>query len=490
MLGRLAERTGRRVYRVGHLRGGWTSEGTTLGGPPQVLCDDFRRRRQRRSKLTRFARWFPHATVWAFEPFTEAFDESEHTTRGLNACRLKLALGSRKEKVTVGRPSNVHGVSSYTRGPVRPGTGLAEQFYLARTRASLFRELGAAHSLRRWRTDRHLRTALPARREAFTRRMWAEAAAAVGASFSEPAPRLFEFSREGLSVHVLGQRTPFADPVSIELASAKDLAYELLARANVRVPEHLVLRRSDRRSAHAFLESGPGPLVVKPARGGGGGLGVTPSIRNTSQLERALRRAGSSSERLIVERQVEGEHYRFLLLDGEVLDVIRRGRPQVVGDGTSTIEELMFAEYERRLATDATEGMKPFPVDLDCLFTLERQGLRLSTRVPQGTTVVVKSATNISGGRTCVTVREPVAPEVAHDVRAAAVAVGVRLAGVDVVAPDIERSLTSSNGVVLEVNPIPGLQHHYNVAEPEAATVVAVPVLETLFAQRAAAAHA
>jgi D-alanine-D-alanine ligase-like ATP-grasp enzyme len=58
---------------------------------------------------------------------------------------------------------------------------------------------------------------------------------------------------------------------------------------------------------------------------------------------------------------------------------------------------------------------------------------------------------------------------------------------VDVVAPDINRSLTCSNGVVLEVNPIPGLQHHYNVADPETATAVAVPVLEALFAQRAAA---
>jgi D-alanine-D-alanine ligase-like ATP-grasp enzyme len=61
---------------------------------------------------------------------------------------------------------------------------------------------------------------------------------------------------------------------------------------------------------------------------------------------------------------------------------------------------------------------------------------------------------------------------------------------VDVVAPDIGRSLASSNGVVLEVNPIPGLQHHYNVADPEAATAVAVPVLEALFAQRAAARYA
>lgn len=367
--------------------------------------------------------------------------------------------------------------------------GLAEQLYLARTRASLVRELGVAHSLRRWRTDRQLGKAAPARREAFTRWMWEDAAVGVGASFSEPSPRLFAFARDGLVVHVLGQRTPFADPVSIELASAKDLSYQLLARADVRIPEHIVVRRDDHVAARSFLESGPVPVVVKPARGGGAGQGVTPSIETASQLERALRRGGTTSELLVIDRQAVGEQFRFLLLDGEVLDVIRRDRPQVVGDGTSTIEELMFAEYDRRVGTDSREGAKPFPVDLDCLFTLERQGLGISSRPPKGTTVVVKSASNISGGRDCVTVREPVAPEVVHEVRAAAAAVGVRLAGVDVLAPDVERPLASSDGVVLEVNPIPGLGHHYNVAEPEAATRVAVLVLEALFAERAAAAQ-
>jgi cyanophycin synthetase len=229
--------------------------------------------------------------------------------------------------------------------------------------------------------------------------------------------------------------------------------------------------------------------VVKPARGGGGGSGVTPAIETASQLERALHYAGATSERVLVERQAVGEHFRFLLLDGEVLDVIRRGRPQVVGDGTSTIEELMFAEYERRLETESAEGMKPFSVDLDCLFTLEKQHLRLSTRLPEGATVIVKTATNTSGGSTCVPYREPVAPEVVAEVCAAAAAVGVRLAGVDVVAPALDGSLGSRNGVVLEVNPIPGLQHHYNVAEPEAATPVAITVLEALFAQRVAAAE-
>ena len=117
---------------------------------------------------------------------------------------------------------------------------------------------------RRWRTNRQHENVVPARLEVFTRRMWEEAAAAVGASFSEPAPRLFEFYREGLTVHVLGQRTPFADPVSIELASAKDLSYTLLTRAGVRVPEHVVVRREDRRPRARSSRPARHPLSSNP----------------------------------------------------------------------------------------------------------------------------------------------------------------------------------------------------------------------------------
>jgi D-alanine-D-alanine ligase-like ATP-grasp enzyme len=62
----------------------------------------------------------------------------------------------------------------------------------------------------------------------------------------------------------------------------------------------------------------------------------------------------------------------------------------------------------------------------------------------------------------------------------------VRLAGVDVVTTDLSTSLRSSGGVVLEVNPIPGLFHHYNVANPASAARVAVPILEMLLTQQAA----
>src|SRR5437867_1212696 len=102
MLGRLAEKTGRRIYRVGYLPWGLDFGRDAARRAPQVSFETiFDVGANVGQSTMRFARWFPHATVWAFEPFTEAFGELERATQGLNARCFKLALGSRTEKVTV-----------------------------------------------------------------------------------------------------------------------------------------------------------------------------------------------------------------------------------------------------------------------------------------------------------------------------------------------------------------------------------------------------
>jgi cyanophycin synthetase len=310
--------------------------------------------------------------------------------------------------------------------------------------------------------------------------MWTTAAHALGAEIEEIAPNMFEVRRDGAAVHVFGQRTPFADPVSDALASTKALAYDLLAQAGVSTPQRMTTRRPDDPRAKAFLEAGPTGCVVKPVSGGGGGRGVTASVVSSSQLARAIRLARVFSPDVMIEREVEGDHYRFLALDGEVLVVLKRLQPTVCGDGVSTIETLMINEYERRIGSETTAGLKPFSIDLDCLFTLERQGLRLTSVPDVGRIVRVKGTSNISGPRECTTYRGPVSPSVRDEVLTAARVLGVRLAGIDVLSRDISQPLRANGGVVLEVNPTPGLFHHYNVAEPESASPVAETVLKEL----------
>jgi cyanophycin synthetase len=278
---------------------------------------------------------------------------------------------------------------------------------------------------------------------------------------------------------VRGQTTSYADRVSIHVASDKLLAYRLLQRAGLPVAEHHVVDVTDLAAATAFLHQVGGACVAKPAHGGGG-AGVSGEIRTRAQLRRALVAAGRYDDRAPIERQAAGDAYRVLLLDGEVLDVLRRTRPTVDGDGSSTIEQLLFREHARRANDQGPYGLKPFVVDLDCLFTLETFGHTLRDVPALGTPVVVKTATNYNGPSASSTFPRPYPEALVEPAREAARVLGVRLAGVDIVTVDPSVPLAGCGGVILEVNPIPGLNHHYNVANPDDATKVCVPILRAL----------
>lgn len=355
-----------------------------------------------------------------------------------------------------------------------------------RVQTSLARSLGARQAVQQWRLGRTITKRAGERRNALVGSMWTAAARALEAEIEEIAPDMFEIRQNGAAVRVLGQRTPFADPVSDALASTKALAYDLLSQAGVSTPARITTRDPGDPRTRAFLEASPAGCVVKPVSGGGGGRGVTASVVSASQLTRAIRLARLFSTEVMIERVVEGDHYRFLTLDGELLDVLKRLHPTVCGDGASTIETLMLNEYERRISSETTAGLKPFSIDLDCLFTLERQNLRLTSVPDAGRIVRVKGTSNISGPRECMTYRGPVSSSVRDEVLRAARVLGVRLAGVDVLSRDISQPLRATEGVVLEVNSNPGLFHHYNVAEPESACPVAEAVLEALLTRAGA----
>jgi cyanophycin synthetase len=147
--------------------------------------------------------------------------------------------------------------------------------------------------------------------------------------------------------------------------------------------------------------------------------------------------------------------------------------------------ELILRENERRLEIGRPQAL--MTVDLDCIFTLAAARLRLSSVPAAGERVMVKSASSENAEEENHTVRS-YAPEVIEEAAAGVRAVGLRLAGVDVVTPDINRPLAEAGGTIIEVNGTPGFQYHYQVADRERATRVAVPILERVLETIGAAA--
>ena len=319
---------------------------------------------------------------------------------------------------------------------------------------------------------------LRANRVGIYNELWSNAARELGADMEDLGSVLLELRSATAVARVREEIVQLDDPHAAERSFDKPLVHRLLRGAEVPVPQYLEVRPRGDRAAKIFLDGGP--CVVKPARGTGVGAGVTRGVETGRQLRRALLGAAAWGGGVLLERQIEGEVYRLLFLDGELLDVIRRRPPHVTGDGHASISGLISVENRRRLEARGRAGLWFLRVDYDSIFELARAGLSPKSVPGSGESVVVKSTTSQNSSEENDTVRGGVSPELVAECARAAGAVGLRLAGIDVVAPALDRSLRQSGGAVIEVNAQPGLHHHYLVADPEAATPVAVPILRAL----------
>lgn len=353
------------------------------------------------------------------------------------------------------------------------------------TRLDLLRSTGVRYAWRRQRQARRWESLRPRPVHAVYRAIWLEAAQAVGAELVDVTDETLELRRAGATTRVTRHNVMLDDAATLELAMDKTRVHRLLEEVGVAVPEHLEFAPENVAAADEFLAGGRS-CVVKPAVGTGAGWGVTVAVSSRSQLRRATLNAARYAPRVLIEREVEGALYRLLVLDGVLIDAVRHRPPTVSGDGRSSIIRLIHAENERRIAARGERSLWLLRVDLDCLFTLERAGLALTSVVPSGERLAVKSATRENASDDNETVTHTLPPPLVAAALRAVEKVGLRLGGVDVIAPDPLATEVAADAVVIEVNGSPGLSHHRLVADRAAATRVAVPLLERLLTEAGA----
>jgi cyanophycin synthetase len=345
-------------------------------------------------------------------------------------------------------------------------------------RLDLLRGTGVRHIVHRMRQGLHRGEIVPGAKHRVYGRIWGDAAAAMGAEVVEELPGgILEIARGAARTRVFEQMVALDDAVTLRLAIDKATVHQLLLRAGVPVPVHRCFTRGDPAPALEFLAREPGPFVVKAATGTGGGDGTTCGVMTAEDVARAVMRAGRRSDTLLIERQARGSVYRLLFLDDRLLDVVRQSSPTVDGDGTSTIEQLIRAENRRRARADGAEGIYPLRVDLDCLLTLSHAGLGLDSIPAAGARCTIKVATNEARVEDCRTARGELCDAIVEDARTAVRALGLRLAGVDLISADPARSLRETGGVINEINGTPALHRHYQVSDRQNVVPVAEAVL-------------
>ena len=286
----------------------------------------------------------------------------------------------------------------------------------------------------------------------------------------------------GYGVHqkrIQATLSDYSGILGVELACDKEGTKQILLDAGVPVPRGAtVLYLDELDSAIEYV--GGFPIVIKPLDGNHG-RGITIDIRNWDEAEKAYDRAKDISRAVIVERYYPGFDHRVLVINGKVEAVAQRIPARVIGDGKSTVEELI-----ERTNRDPNRGeghdnvLTKIIVDHTSLSVLERQGYSLDTVLKEDEVCYLRATANLSTGGVAIDRTDDIHPENVWLAERVAKIIGLDIAGIDIVTPDITQPLRDIDGVVVEVNAAPGFRMHVCPSEGLPRNVAA-PVMDMLF---------
>src|SRR5579864_132319 len=261
-----------------------------------------------------------------------------------------------------------------------------------------------------------------------------------------------------LQRRILAARTDETSSIAEAVSQDKELTKTLLRSIGVPVPEGRPV--ADAEDAWAAAREVGTPVVVKP-RDADYGHGVAVNLINREQVLAAYAAARERSDNIIVERYARGAEHRLLVVDDRLVAAVRREPPHVVGDGRSTIVELL-EEINRDPRRGDGRGfpLRKIPLDSVAESVLAEQGFTPDSVPAVSQHVLMRRNSHRRDGGASIDVTDQVHPEVAARARDAARVVGLNIAGIDIVVLDIGRPLEEQGGVLIEVNAEPALRMH------------------------------
>ncbi|HXU94503.1 MAG TPA: cyanophycin synthetase [Gallionella sp.] len=254
--------------------------------------------------------------------------------------------------------------------------------------------------------------------------------------------------------------TDLTSAIGETISRDKDLTKSLLQSCGVPVPEGRIVESPE--DAWEAAEDIGLPAVVKPVDGNHG-RGVSTDLKTRAEVEAAYRLAIEEGSEVIVERFIPGNEHRLLVVGQRVVAAARGETATVLGNGKSTVAELIDLQINSDPRRGSTEE---YPLNVVLLendaavrLELERQGYAADS-VPEANVEVLIQR----NGNVAFDVTDLVHPDVAEAAVLAARIVGLDIAGVDLVAEDISRPLEAQGGAIVEVNAGPGLLMHLKPA--------------------------
>ncbi|MPZ96141.1 MAG: cyanophycin synthetase [Propionibacteriales bacterium] len=300
-----------------------------------------------------------------------------------------------------------------------------------------------------------------------------------------PWIRLNQYSlvQLGQGVHqrrIRATMTSNTSAIAVDVASDKELTTKLLAAAGLPVPRSEAVRTVDQ--AVSIADRIGYPVVCKPLDGNHG-RGVYVNLADEAAVRESFPAAHDQSRRgwVIVETFVTGRDYRCLIIDGRLRAVAERVPAHVVGDGGHTVRDLVdLTNADPRRGVGHEKVLTRIKLDVAAEELVRSQGYGLDDVPPEGATVKLTLTGNMSTGGISIDRTFEAHPENVEIAEEAARVIGLDIAGIDFICPDITEPVREAGGAICEVNAAPGFRMHTHptIGDPQ---FISKPVVDMLF---------
>lgn len=236
----------------------------------------------------------------------------------------------------------------------------------------------------------------------------------------------------------------------------KELSLKYITHLGYSVPAYKTIDSIDEATEFLSLHES---IVLKPVDGAQS-AGVTVDIRRVGQLSDAINLAklNSSSGRVFAQKFLTGKLYRVVMLNGKLAAAAVRTAPVVVGDGLSSIGELIqLKNGDPRRSKAIDSPLKPIDIHASTAFLGQLEMDRIPTA---GEQVRVTAIDSISAGGESREMTQEVDKSWAEHLARITTSLNLFICGYDIICDDMARPIVDNYLPVLEMNNMPGFKLH------------------------------
>jgi cyanophycin synthetase len=247
---------------------------------------------------------------------------------------------------------------------------------------------------------------------------------------------------------------------SIINAKNKFITSDILSKKNIPIPKYLKIDlNSDVSEIQQQIKNKniSYPVVMKPINGTFG-IDVMTDIETTEELTDVINFLKVKYKDCMLEEQISGDCYRIFVFNNQVLDVIKREKPYVIGDGIHTIKELIDIRNIEQKKIDLMEVKNISEI------VIKKQGYKINSIPDKNIKIYISNVINMhNGARIFRTPIESIPQKNIDLFIKVNKAMNITCSGLDFLSDDITIEYDKNNGRILEVNGTPDTEIHQKI---------------------------